>query len=64
MLAGGTADDSEGFFVRPTVLVRLPTRPHEIFTTEYFGPVLGVHVYDDADYDDVLRQVATSRRTR
>ena len=24
---------------------------HEIFTTEYFGPILGVHVYDDADFD-------------
>ena len=39
--AGGTADDSDGFFVRPTVL--LGTDPeHEVFTTEYFGPVLGV----------------------
>jgi 1-pyrroline-5-carboxylate dehydrogenase len=54
--AGGTADDSEGFFVRPTVL--LGTNPeHEVFTTEYFGPVLAVHVYDDGDYDTVLRQM-------
>ncbi|HEV7908327.1 MAG TPA: L-glutamate gamma-semialdehyde dehydrogenase [Pseudonocardiaceae bacterium] len=54
--AGGTADDSEGFFVRPTVL--LGTNPeHEVFTTEYFGPVLAVHVYDDSDYDTVLRQM-------
>ena len=27
---------------------------NEIFTTEYFGPILGVHVYDDADYDAML----------
>src|SRR5207302_1636293 len=54
---GGTADDTEGFFVRPTVLLGSdPT--HEIFTTEYFGPVLGVFVFDDADYDDVVRQAA------
>ncbi|WP_199442443.1 L-glutamate gamma-semialdehyde dehydrogenase [Umezawaea beigongshangensis] len=54
--AGGTADDSDGFFVRPTVL--LGTNPaHEVFTTEYFGPVLAVHVFDDADYDTVLRQL-------
>jgi 1-pyrroline-5-carboxylate dehydrogenase len=47
VLAGGTADDSEGFFVRPTVLVS--TDPHhKIFSTEYFGPVLSVYVYDDA----------------
>jgi 1-pyrroline-5-carboxylate dehydrogenase len=29
-----------------------------LFTTEYFGPVLGVFVYDDADYDVVVRQAA------
>jgi 1-pyrroline-5-carboxylate dehydrogenase len=57
VLAGGSADDTEGFFVRPTVLLGSdPT--HEIFTTEYFGPVLGVFVFDDADYDVVVRQAA------
>lgn len=53
VLAGGTHDDSEGFFVRPTVL--LGTDPgHEVFRTEFFGPLIGVHVYEDADYDRVL----------
>ena len=47
VLAGGSHDDSEGWFVRPSVLVATdPT--DEVFTTEYFGPVLAVHVYDDA----------------
>ena len=56
VVAGGTADDSEGFFVRPTVIEG--TDPgHEVFTTEYFGPILAVHVYDDADYDAVLAQM-------
>ena len=56
IVAGGQADDSEGFFVRPTVIEG--TDPgHEVFTTEYFGPVLAVHVYDDADYDTVLTQM-------
>ena len=27
---------------------------NEIFTTEYFGPILGVHVYEDGDYDAML----------
>jgi 1-pyrroline-5-carboxylate dehydrogenase len=57
VLAGGTADDSEGFFVRPT-LVESTDPEHELFTTEYFGPVLGVYVYDDADFDSVLAQAA------
>ena len=57
VLAGGTADDSDGFFVRPTLL-RGSDPTHDIFTTEYFGPILGLFVYDDADYDQVVRQAA------
>ena len=44
ILAGGHADDTEGFFVRPTVL-QGSDPADEIFTTEYFGPILAVHVY-------------------
>jgi 1-pyrroline-5-carboxylate dehydrogenase len=56
VLAGGTVDDSEGWFVRPSVLVSDdPT--HEIFRTEYFGPILGVHVYEDDAFDDMLDQM-------
>ncbi len=57
VLAGGGTDDSEGYFVRPTVLASTdPT--DEVFTTEYFGPILAVHVYDDAEYEAVIRQAA------
>jgi len=59
VVAGGTADDSEGFFVRPTVIEGTDPE-HEVFTTEYFGPVLAVHVYDDADYDTVLTQMESA----
>jgi 1-pyrroline-5-carboxylate dehydrogenase len=56
VLAGGTYDDAEGWFVRPTVLVGSDPAD-EIFTTEYFGPVLSVRVYDDADYREMLAQM-------
>jgi len=53
VIAGGQCDDSVGWFVRPTVVLgEDPT--HEIFSTEYFGPLLSVYVYDDGDYDNVL----------
>jgi 1-pyrroline-5-carboxylate dehydrogenase len=60
IVAGGQADDSEGYFVRPTVL--LGSDPdHEVFGTEYFGPILAVHVYPDGEYSRVLSEVdATS----
>ena len=55
VIAGGTADDSEGWFVRPTI-VEGTDPAHPIFTTEFFGPILGVHVYEDDSFDDVVRQ--------
>ncbi|MBQ0924480.1 L-glutamate gamma-semialdehyde dehydrogenase [Saccharopolyspora endophytica] len=59
VLAGGGYDDSVGYFVEPTVLVC--TDPaDEVFTTEYFGPILAVHVYDDAQYSQVLDVVDSS----
>lgn len=60
VLAGGQADDTEGYFVRPTVLVG--TDPgREFFTDEYFGPILSIYVYDDGDFENTLGLVdATS----
>jgi 1-pyrroline-5-carboxylate dehydrogenase len=56
VIAGGTASDEQGFFVRPTIAVGGdPT--HAVFGTEFFGPLLAVHVYDDGDFDTVLRKV-------
>jgi 1-pyrroline-5-carboxylate dehydrogenase len=55
VLAGGTADDSAGWFVAPT-LVECTDPTHEVFTTEYFGPILSVHVYPDGDFDSALAQ--------
>ena len=60
ILAGGSADDTEGFFVRPTVLEGADPAD-EIFTTEYFGPILAVHVYPDAapsNFAEMLAQAA------
>lgn len=56
IVAGGTYDDSVGYFVRPTVIV-CSDPSSEVFTTEYFGPILAIHVYEDADYDAMLEQM-------
>ncbi len=59
--AGGEYDDNEGYFVRPTVLLSDdPT--DEAFSTEYFGPILAVHVYPDAEYERILDVVDTGAR--
>ncbi|GGQ73132.1 L-glutamate gamma-semialdehyde dehydrogenase [Kitasatospora griseola] len=56
ILAGGTYDDSVGYFVRPTVLV-CEDPSAEYFKDEYFGPILSVHVYQDENYDEMLAQM-------
>ncbi|AJC55804.1 MULTISPECIES: L-glutamate gamma-semialdehyde dehydrogenase [Streptomyces] len=62
VVAGGTYDDSVGYFVRPTVLVSTDPE-NEIFKDEYFGPILGVHVYDDTvegGYEAMLDQMESA----
>ncbi|MFF4404548.1 L-glutamate gamma-semialdehyde dehydrogenase [Streptomyces sp. NPDC001262] len=56
IVAGGTYDDSVGYFVRPTV-IECTDPANEVFTTEYFGPILAVHVYEDAEYEAMLAQM-------
>ncbi|MCW2814581.1 MAG: pruA, partial [Nocardioides sp.] len=56
VLAGGQVDDSVGYFVRPTVIESSdPT--DQMFSTEYFGPILAVHVYEDRDFEKVVAQM-------
>jgi 1-pyrroline-5-carboxylate dehydrogenase len=59
VLAGGTCDDSVGYFVQPTILLGSdPT--NQVFTTEWFGPILAVHVFDDSDYGKILELADSS----
>jgi 1-pyrroline-5-carboxylate dehydrogenase len=59
VLAGGSCDDREGYFIRPT-LVECTDPTHEVFTTEYFGPILGVYVYPDEAFDETVRQAESA----
>ena len=59
VLAGGTSDDSVGYFVRPTV-IECTDPDAEFFKDEYFGPLLAVHVYDDGDFDAMLTQMESA----
>jgi len=56
VLAGGQTDDSVGWFVRPTIVVSTdPT--DQMFSDEYFGPILSVYVYDDDRFEQVVAQM-------
>ncbi len=56
VLAGGRVDDSVGYFVRPTV-VHADDPTDVMFDTEYFGPILAVHVYDDDRFEAAVSQL-------
>nr|POE74769.1 delta-1-pyrroline-5-carboxylate dehydrogenase, mitochondrial [Quercus suber] len=45
-VVGGTYDGKEGYFIHPTVYVAR-TPDHKLMSTELFGPVLVIYVYDD-----------------
>ena len=59
IIAGGTVDDQRRL-VRPAVDVVSDDPRNEVLTTEYFGPILGVYVYDDADFEEVMTEVDES----
>jgi 1-pyrroline-5-carboxylate dehydrogenase len=58
LLVGGKYDDSKGFFIHPTIYVT--TNPkHHLLSTELFGPVLCIYVYDDASSVSAFTEVCT-----
>jgi len=54
ILCGGGSDDSEGWFIEPTVIV-CEDANYESMIEEIFGPVLSVFIYEDSDFTDVLQ---------
>lgn len=51
LLVGGKYNGSDGYYVQPTIYVTKNPQ-HEIFKTEFFGPILAIHVYDDTKSPD------------
>jgi 1-pyrroline-5-carboxylate dehydrogenase len=56
LVAGGEADDSVGWFVRPTIY-ETDDPGHDLMQRELFGPILTVYPYGDSDWPSVLRLV-------
>ena len=56
IVAGGKVDGKDGYFVHPT-LIETTDPSYRSMCEEIFGPVVTVHVYDDAKWEDTLRIV-------
>jgi 1-pyrroline-5-carboxylate dehydrogenase len=56
VIAGGGCDDREGWFVQPTLLTTEDPMVRHM-KDEFFGPIVTIHVYPDAAWDDTLKLV-------
>ena len=59
ILAGGECDDSQGFFIQPTVIQTTDPK-FKTMQEEIFGPVVTIYVYKDEDYDRALELCAST----
>ena len=56
IIAGGNCDKSTGYFVEPTVIVTTDPK-YTTMTTELFGPVVTIYVYEDENWSETLELV-------
>jgi 1-pyrroline-5-carboxylate dehydrogenase len=56
IIAGGGHDKSKGYFIEPTV-IQTTNPKYATMSTELFGPVMTVFVYEDADFEATLKLV-------
>jgi len=59
VIAGGTYDKSEGYFIQPTVL-KVKDPGYVTMCEELFGPVLTVYVYEPEQFEKILDVVDTT----
>ncbi|MCX6248378.1 MAG: L-glutamate gamma-semialdehyde dehydrogenase [Bacteroidetes bacterium] len=54
VIFGGNGDKSKGYFIEPTVIQAKD--PHfKTMEEEIFGPVMTIYVYEDKDFEEVLK---------
>jgi 1-pyrroline-5-carboxylate dehydrogenase len=53
VIAGGSYDDTEGYFIRPTI-IETSNPKYATMCDELFGPVLTVHVYEDDQFEETM----------
>ena len=59
ILAGGQADDSVGYFIRPT-LVQASKPDYRTMCEELFGPIVTLYVYPENEWSQTLELVNTT----
>ncbi|KAB8211382.1 Aldehyde/histidinol dehydrogenase [Aspergillus parasiticus] len=61
LIIGGKASKEKWYYVHPTIYKTSNPR-HDIMKRELFGPILGVYVYLDAEWEETLKLIDTTSR--
>ncbi|KAE8339619.1 Aldehyde/histidinol dehydrogenase [Aspergillus arachidicola] len=61
LITGGKASKEKGYYVHPTIYKTSNPR-HNIMKRELLGPILGVYVHPDAEWEEVLKLIDTTCR--
>ncbi|SCU88451.1 LAFA_0E12772g1_1 [Lachancea sp. 'fantastica'] len=56
IITGGEYDKTNGFFIEPTV-IKTTNPNHKFMSTEFFGPVLTVYEYPDAEFTQICETI-------
>lgn len=59
ILCGGKYDDSQGYFIEPTV-IQTSDPNSKLMCEEIFGPVVTVYVYPEGQYEETLHLCSTT----
>ncbi|MGI4803689.1 MAG: L-glutamate gamma-semialdehyde dehydrogenase [Janthinobacterium lividum] len=59
IIAGGNCDKSVGYFVEPTV-IQTQDPKYVTMCEELFGPVLTVYVYEDEEFEEIMKVIDTT----
>lgn len=61
LVVGGGYDKSVGYYIEPTVFAA-NNADHPYLQNEFFGPVLTIYVYPDAEYEQVIEKIDTTSK--
>ena len=61
VVVGGETDDSEGYFVQPTIILT-ENLDFPLLHDELFGPIVTAYVYPDAEYSEMLQKIDRSSK--
>ncbi|ODQ80792.1 hypothetical protein BABINDRAFT_161004 [Babjeviella inositovora NRRL Y-12698] len=58
---GGKHDKSKGFYIQPTI-IKTTNPDHPYLQNEFFGPIVTVYVYPNAQYESIMASIDESTK--